>query len=371
MKKITIDINKEEFTKYVLFAALGCVIAVVLALFISFLVKVMNFANPRVLYFLIPLALLLAVAAGFKKYNSPSVKYPFAKGLKLKNGIVGLLVKWFSFALCAFALALCVIALARPRLTGKSIIPPAKGIDIMMTIDTSGSMEAADFDPNRMAAAKVTAQDFIDKRESDRIGIVVFAQIAMLQCPLTLDYTALHSFVDTININMLGGSGGTAIGDAIAVSAAHLKDSPTKSKIIILITDGESNSGTVDPVAAAKAAASYGIKVYTIAIAGEGDVQMPVESFFGTTYVNMPNNANVGEGLLKEVAATTGGEFFRAKNNAELAGIYAKINTLEKTEFEQKTEVNYKDNYAGLLSAALILLLLAFITEKFIFIKIP
>lgn len=371
MKKLKIDINKEEFTKYFIYAAFGCVVAAALALLISFLLKILNFANPHVLYLLMPLALLLAAAAAFKKLYSPSVKYPFAKGFNFKNGFTGLFVKWFSFALCSLALALCVLALARPRLTGKSIIPPAKGIDIMMTVDTSGSMEATDFDPNRMAAAKMTANDFIDKRESDRIGIVVFAQIAMLQCPLTLDYTALHSFIDTVNVNMLGGSGGTAIGDAIAVSAAHLKDSPTKSKVIILITDGESNSGTVDPVAAAKAAAGYGIKVYTIAIAGDGDTQMPVESFFGTTYVNMPNNANVGEGLLKEVAVTTGGEFFRAKNNAELAGIYSKINSLEKTAFEQKTEVNYKDNYYGLLTAALILFLLAFITDKFIFIKIP
>lgn len=363
--------TKEEAAKYLIYGAAGIVAAVIIVLAAGHLLKSMNFANPRFLYLLIPVALGVAAGAYIKQYLAPSVKYPFSKTIEIKNSVLSLFVKWFAFVLCSFALLLAVFALARPRQTGKMVIPPAQGIDIMMTIDTSGSMEAQDFDPNRMAAAKVTAQDFIDKRESDRIGIVVFAQTAMLQCPLTLDYSALHSFVNTVSVNMLGGSGGTAIGDAIAVSADHLKDSPTKSKVIILITDGESNSGTVDPVAAAKAAASYGIKVYTIAIASDGDTKMPVESFFGTTYVNVPNNANVGEGLLKEVAATTGGEFFRAKNNQELAGIYAKINSLEKTNFQQKTEINYKDNYSKLLTSALLLLLLAFVCEKFIFIKIP
>ena len=179
--------QKEELIKYLIFIALGAVVAVLGILFAVHILKSMNFANPRFLYLLIPLAALIAAAAFIKKYSAPSLKYPFAKGFVFKSSLSGIIAKWMAFSLCSFALVLCVFALARPRQTGKTVIPPAKGIDIMMTIDTSGSMEAQDFDPNRMAAAKATAQDFIDKRESDRIGIVVFAQIAMLQCPLTLD----------------------------------------------------------------------------------------------------------------------------------------------------------------------------------------
>jgi len=363
--------NREELLKYILFAAAGVAVAALIIVLIVNFFKSMNFANPRCLYLLIPVILGIGAGAAFKQFFPATVKYPFTQDFDFKSGYLGALVKWVPFTLCSLALILCVFALARPRRSGKAILPPAKGIDIMMTVDTSGSMETNDFTPTRMAAAKNTAQNFIDKRESDRIGIVVFAQVAMLQCPLTLDYNALHSYVDSVDVNMLGGSGGTAIGDAIAVSAQHLKDSKTKSKIIILITDGESNSGTIDPIAAAKAAASYGIKVYTVAIAGNGDNQMPVEGLFGTTYVNVANDADSGEALLRVVAKTTGGEFFRARSNSELEGIYSKIDSLEKTEFQQKTEVNYKDNYMGLLNTAVILLLLAFLCDKIIFIKIP
>lgn len=330
----------------------------------------MIFANPYLLYLLIPLFLLCVLAGFLKAYFAPQIKYPLPKGIKIKTSPLALIAKWLPFILIVIALVLIIIALARPQKQGKTTIPPSKGIDIMMTVDTSGSMSALDFQPNRMGAAKQAVLEFINKRATDRIGVVVFADSAMLQCPLTLDYFAVEEYVKMIHIGMLKSPGGTAIGDAIAVSALHLKDSPTKSKIIVLVTDGESNTGTLDPVSAAKAANGYGIKIYTIAISGEGLIQQPIQTAFGTHKVTFEAN-DIGEGLLKEIAQLSGGKFFRARNNMELEDIYKTIDSLEKTEFEKSAQINFEDDYQKFLIWALILLGCAFILEKFIFIEVP
>ncbi len=330
----------------------------------------MNFANPFFLYLLIPLFIVCIFGAFLKIKWTAKIKYPLAKQIDHKASLFFLIASWLPYLLTTLALILIIIALARPQKQGPAAIPPTKGIDIMMTIDTSGSMNALDFSPNRMEAAKQTALDFIGKRSSDRIGVVVFADNAMLQCPLTLDYFAIEKYIELIHIGMLKSPGGTAIGDAIAVSTLHLKDSPTKSKIIVLVTDGESNTGTLDPVSAAKAAKGYGIKIYTIAISGEGLIPQIVQTAFGVQNVNVQADP-LGEGLLKEIADLTGGQFFRARNNFELENIYKTIDQLEKTEFDKRLQVNFEDAYQSLLIWALILLLTAFILQKFVFIEVP
>lgn len=330
----------------------------------------MIFANPHLLYLLIPLFLLCLLGVFLKTKFKAQIKYPLAKGVKVKVSPLFFIAHWLPYILIVLALILLVIALARPQKKGKATIPPSKGIDIMMTIDTSGSMSALDFQPNRMGAAKQTALDFIEKRSTDRIGVVVFADSAMLQCPLTLDYFAVEEYIKLIYIGMLKSPGGTAIGDAIGVSALHLKDSPTKSKIIVLVTDGESNTGTLDPISAAKAANGYGIKIYTIAISGEGLIQQPVQTAFGTQNVTFQAD-DVGEGLLKEISALTGGQFFRARNNMELENIYKTIDQLEKTEFDKTAQIDFEDAYQPFLIWALMLLIFAFILEKFVFIEVP
>ena len=210
---------------------------------------------PWVLLLFLVLAAAACAAIFIKVRFVPGIKYPLGKGVKFEPSPLVRLAKWLPLALCLTALFLSVIALARPRKEGKAVIPPAKGIDIILTIDASGSMAALDFTPDRMEAAKKTAAEFVEKRATDRIGIVIFAGAAMLQCPLTLDYFAVKEYINFISPDLLASQDGTAIGDAIAVSAMHLKDSIAKSKVIILLTDGENNRGTVDPVAAAKAAA--------------------------------------------------------------------------------------------------------------------
>lgn len=330
----------------------------------------MTFANPSFLYLLFPLFIICLLGAFLKIKFTARIKYPLAKEINNKASLFFLIVNWLPYMLIIMALILVIIALARPQKQGQTTIPPTKGIDIMMTIDTSGSMSALDFSPNRMDAAKQTALDFISQRVSDRIGVVVFADKAMLQCPLTLDYFAIEEYIKLIHIGMLKSPGGTAIGDAIAVSTVHLKDSPTKSKIIVLVTDGESNAGTLDPVSAAKAANGYGIKIYTIAISGDGIIPSMIKTAFGMQNINTQTDG-LGEGLLKEIAALTGGQFFRARNNFELINIYKTIDQLEKTEFDNRLQVNYEDVYQPLLVLALILLISAFILQKFVFIEVP
>ncbi|MBR4508431.1 MAG: VWA domain-containing protein [Elusimicrobiaceae bacterium] len=330
----------------------------------------MTFANPFFLYLLIPLFIICLLGAFLKIKFTAKIKYPLAKQIDHNVSAFFILANWLPYLLIVLALILLIIALARPQKQGQTTIPPTKGIDIMLTIDTSGSMRALDFSPNRMEAAKQTALDFMEKRSSDRIGVVVFADNAMLQCPLTLDYFAIEEYIKLIHIGMLKTPGGTAIGDAIAVSTLHLKDSPTKSKIIVLVTDGESNTGTLDPVSAAKAANGYGIKIYTIAISGEGMVSQLVRTAFGMQNVNTKADP-LGEGLLKEIADLTGGQFFRARNNFELSNIYKTIDQLEKTEFDKRFQVSYEDAYQPLLVMALMLLICAFILQKFVFIEVP
>ncbi len=329
--------------------------------------------NPLFLLLLVVLFASAISSVLLRLFFSPAVKYPLGSGVKFNDSLLVKAAKWLPLTLCFVALFLSIIALSRPRKEGKHTIPPAKGIDIILTVDVSGSMAALDFKPDRMQAAKTTAADFVDKRATDRIGVVVFAGSAMLQCPLTLDYFAVKEYINLISIDMLAQQNGTAIGDAIAVSAMHLKDSLAKSKVMILLTDGENNSGTVDPIAAAKAASAYGIKIYTISIASGGEAMMPAVSagLFGRANPVLPPPSIESEAVLLEIAKETGGDFFRAKNNAELQNIYTHINELEKTDFDKSVQLNYTDNYKPALITALILLVLAFVLDKFIFIKIP
>ena len=365
--------QKSKLIKYALYtAAVLLAVAAVCALFFYSTAR-MNFANPKIFYFA-PLLLLVCIAgAALKHYFRPALKYPLPTPPgKQSFSLSAFTANWLGFALICLAMFLCLTALARPRGEGKTIIPPSKGIDIMMVIDISQSMLAMDFNPNRITAAVETAESFVARRASDRIGVIVFDDIALLQCPLTLDYAAVKDYIRMVHIGMTGGRGSTAIGDAVALAAQHLKTSAAKSKVIILLTDGENNAGAVDPMAAAKAAQAYGIKIHTIAVSADTASQMPMENLFGTTtYVSVDPISDEGAALLMEMAKITGGEFFRARNNLDLETIYARIDALEKTEFDETAQINYKDLYKPFLAAAIILLLLALALDKFIFIKIP
>lgn len=263
---------------------------------------------------------------------------------------------------------LIITTLARPQKILKHEIPPTEGVDIMLVMDTSLSMGAEDLKPNRLEAAKKAAEEFVYKRKNDRIGIVVFGGVAFLSCPLTLDHQAVIGFLRRIQLGMTK-SDGTAIGDAILVGLNHLKNSKSKSKIMVLLTDGRSNTGIVqDPLTSARMTKEFGIKIYTIGTAKKGPAQISTGDPF-RPYITIEDDLNEEE--LNEIAKITGGKFFRATSNEELSNIYNEIDKLEKTKFEIKHRIEVTDLYNIFLIPATIILTLAILLEKTIFLRIP
>ncbi|OUO57288.1 VWA domain-containing protein [Candidatus Avelusimicrobium gallicola] len=310
------------------------------------------------LFLLVPFAVLMAQTV-FRGAFTRRIAYPMTH-LKVEQASLRVLfTKWLPLGLYTLSLLFMTVALARPVRVDRTVLPPTEGIDIILLMDVSASMQKQDFYPNRFIAAQQTASRFISKRFNDRIGLVVFAKEAMLQAPLTLDHEALQEYLSTLYLGIVDPNY-TAIGDALGVAANHLKDSKAKSKVIILLTDGDSNAGTIAPQMAAKAAAAYGIRVYTI-----GTASAPGESLYSSA------EDEINEGLLMEIANTTGGKFYRAKNEAELTQIYDTINELEKTEFAPSSTVNRSDAYQPFLLLALACAFAAFVLEKVFFIKVP
>jgi Ca-activated chloride channel family protein len=255
------------------------------------------------------------------------------------------------------ALALLIVALARPRLENQKQTMYAEGIDIILVIDLSGSMLAEDFEPkNRIEAAKDVAIDFINKRISDRIGLVVFAGQSFTQCPLTLDYNLVKSLIARLKAGLLD-EDGTAIGVAIATAANRLKDSTAKTKLIILLTDGQNNAGEIEPVTAAELAAALGIKIYTVGAGTQGYANYPFEDpLFGKRYMRV--KVDVDDAMLTRIAEITGGKYFRATDYESLRKVYKEIDALEKTKVEVETYVEYKEEFAQFLAPALLCLAL-------------
>ena len=253
------------------------------------------------------------------------------------------------------ALATLIIALAGPR-TGQSTTEiEAEGIAIGLVVDISTSMLAEDFHPqNRLAVAKEEVAKFIRGREYDRIGLVAFAGEALTQVPLTIDYAVLYRALDQLQTGQL--EDGTAIGTAIATAANRLRRSPGDSRVMILMTDGENNRGQIDPLTAARAAAAYGIRIYTIGVGSEGVAPIPIARgmFGGYQYANLP--VHIDEELLTEIAATTDGRYFRATNEAALDSIYQTIDALEKTAVEVRTYTDYTPRHLPFVYLAALLL---------------
>jgi Ca-activated chloride channel family protein len=260
------------------------------------------------------------------------------------------------FGLELLAMTLIIIALARPQTTNKWKNVTSEGIDIVMTLDISGSMLAADFKPNRLEAAKEVASEFISSRPNDRIGLVVFAAESFTQCPITTDHATLLNLMKDIKMGMI--DDGTAIGTGLATAVNRLKDSKSPSKVIILLTDGVNNQGTIAPITAANLAKAFGIRVYTIGVGTLGMAPYPVQTPFGTQYQDM--EVEIDEPLLQQIAQMTGGKYFRATNNQKLKQIYNEIDKMEKTRIEVKEFKKREEAYFKYGLLALILLIGAF-----------
>jgi Ca-activated chloride channel homolog len=268
----------------------------------------------------------------------------------------------------AVGLSVLILALARPQSGFGDTRQSVEGVDIMLALDTSGSMKAEDFKPkNRLYVAKEVIRNFIEGRESDRLGLVVFARRSFTQCPLTTDYDLLKTLLDQVDFGMVEDK--TAIGLAIANAANRLKESNAKSKIIILLTDGVNNVDDLSPIDAAKAAAALGIKIYTIGAGRPGLVDIPLDTGFGVRYVQQ--ESEIDEDALREIASLTGGQFYRAKDETTLKEIYDQISKLEKTKIEVQRFYRYNELFGQFLLVGLGLLLAELALSKTVLGEIP
>jgi Ca-activated chloride channel family protein len=261
-------------------------------------------------------------------------------------------LRWLPAALRMGALALGVLALARPQALHATRERSTEGIDIMLVLDTSTSMRAEDFQPNRFVAAKQVAAEFVRSRTSDRVGLVVFAAKAYTQTPLTLDYSFFLRMLGKVHIGMI--EDGTAIGTAVAMATARLDESEVQSKVAIVLTDGQNNRGEVDPVTAAEVAETAGVRVYTVGVGRKKDRRGSSRSpFFGP-----PSGAAIDAEMLTEVAEQTGGRYFRAESKEALRTIYDEIGRLEETDIDERVYTDRSERYGWFLWPALGLILL-------------
>lgn len=322
-----------------------------------------TFANPQLLYLLliIPLATLWYVL----RHNKQQAYLQFSDASAMK----ALPVSWkvsarhLLFALRMIALGLLVVAIARPQSSSSGQNVSIEGIDIVLSLDVSGSMLARDLKPDRLEASKDVAAKFVEGRPNDRIGLVVFSGESFTQVPLTTDHAILLNMFKDIKSGMI--EDGTAIGDGLATAITRLKDSQAISKVVILLTDGVNNSGSVDPMTAAEIAKVFGIRVYTIGVGSYGTAPYPVQTPFGIQLRDM--KVEIDEQLLQQIAEHTDGRYFRATSNEKLEEIYKEIDQLERskidvTEFKRKYEEFYP-----LVFLAIGLLLAEFILKQTIF----
>jgi Ca-activated chloride channel homolog len=335
----------------------------------------MRFAYPYFLFLFI-LVLYFVYKFFISKSKNKNISYISYSNLSLMKAVKNRI--YFSFfnrenilnLLKILFLTFSILALCRPQAGNKMQEILSPGYDIILCLDTSTSMLAEDFKPNnRFFVAKQVTKEFIEKRPYDRIGLVIFAGIAFTQCPLTIDHAALLEFLGKVNIGITN-IDGTAIGNAIITASARLKDLKAKEKIIILLTDGRSNAGEVDPITASKLAKAIGAKIYTIGVGTIGEALYPVDDpVFGKRYINIKEDLD--EPTLKAIAENTGGQYFRATDEKSLREICKIIDKLEKTEVKIKEYNEYKELYLYFLFPAFIFLFLEILIGNFLWLKIP
>jgi Ca-activated chloride channel family protein len=327
--------------------------------------KNITFGQPWFLLLLtvIPVLIWWYVTKNSRRQGSIIISDVSAKGLSSwKTGF-----RHLPFVLRLLAIVFVVAAIARPQTMFEEQNAEGEGVDIVLCIDVSGSMTAQDLTPNRLEAAKNVAIDFVNKRLTDRIAVVIFSGESFTQCPLTTDHAVLISAIENIRNGLL--EDGTAIGSGLGTSVDRLRTSKSKSKVVILLTDGENNGGLIDPQTAKEIAKAFQVKVYTIGVGTDGYAPQPVNTPMGV--VMQQGKVSIDEKLLKQIAGETGGKYFRAKDNAGLTGIYDEINSLEKSKVEISTRTRYTEKFFPFVIAALALLLLEMLLKFTVFRKFP
>ena len=321
-----------------------------------------TFANPEFLYLLAIIPLLWVWRYFYSKRQFSSLKISSIQSFKTKswkeNG------KFIIFLLRSLALCFIIIGFARPQSSSSWQDSTTMGIDIIISMDISGSMLAQDLKPDRLDASKNVALDFISARPNDRMGLVIFSGESFTQCPLTTDHQVLQNLFKDVKSGMI--EDGTAIGMGLATSVNRLKDSQAISKVVILLTDGVNNKGSIPPLTAAKIAQKFGIRVYTIGVGTEGFAPYPFKTPFGTT-VYQDIEVQIDEKTLQDIASTTNGKYFRATSNKALKEIYLEIDELERSKIDVKEFSKKNEEFRLLILVALSLLLIEFYCKKFLF----
>ena len=276
------------------------------------------------------------------------------------------------FILDMAAIVLLSLILARPQTTDRWQDTEIEGIDIMLAVDVSTSMLAEDLKPNRIEAAKQVASEFINGRPNDNIGLTIFAGEAFTQCPMTVDHAVLLNMFQNVSSDIAAKGiieDGTAIGMGLANAISRLKDSQAKSKVIILLTDGSNNRGEVSPTTASEMAKSFGIRVYTIGVGTNGTAPYPVQGAFGKQYVNVA--VEIDENVLRQIAQTANGQYYRATSNSKLKEVYEEIDKLERTKLQVKEFSKNQEEYQPLALALLLSLLLSILLKQTVLRTIP
>jgi Ca-activated chloride channel homolog len=334
-------------------------------MFVSYL-KNISFASPQFFWLGLILPLMLAWYVLKTQSQQASFKVSSAKSFaglySWKN-----IIRPLPFILRLLSMAFFIIALARPQTKSEEQQAEGEGVDIVLCVDVSGSMTAQDFVPNRMEAAKKVAADFIDRRLTDRIAVVIFSGESFTQCPLTTDRAVLKGAIENIRNGLL--EDGTAIGDGLSTSVDRLRSSTSKSKVVILLTDGENNGGLIGPTNAKEIAKAFGIRVYTIGVGTDGYAPFPIKTPLGI--VVQQQKVTIDERLLTQIANETGGKYFRAKDNAGLENIYKEIDVLEKSKVEISTLTRYTEKFFPFVMLALIALVIEVMLKFTVLRKFP
>jgi Ca-activated chloride channel family protein len=341
------------------------------------------FDDGWLLWILVPLwlawailwAALPAIRRRFGERGDSAVRFSSIKNLKRLRGSPRIPLRRAAEGLRLLAVLLVVVAMARPQTGRTQTKVHTEGIDIVLVLDTSGSMKALDLDAglsiarrrNRLQVVKDVVASFVEKRETDQIGMVVFGEDAFTQCPLTLDHGIVATFLDRVEIGMAGDR--TAVGDALGTAVKRLGKSEAKSKVVILLTDGRNNAGSLTPRKAAEVAKAYDVKVYTIGAGTRGRAPFLQQTLFGTNVAYQ--EVSIDEETLQAIATTTGGAYFRAEDGSALREIYDRIDELEKTKIEMEQYMEYNERFGWLVIPAILIVLLEALLLGTLFRKIP
>ena len=320
----------------------------------------MTFAYPELLWLLILLPLIATWYILQARKTSATMTISSLKPFEGGRRGLRVYLRHSLPILRALSVGFLIIALARPQNTNSWQKDSIEGIDIMLAMDVSGSMQAMDFKPNRLEAAKDVAISFINNRPNDNIGMVTFAGESFTQCPLTTDHTVLLNMVQDLQMGVL--DDGTAVGMGLATAVNRLKDSKAKSRVVILLTDGSNNMGDITPRMAADIARTFGIRVYTVGVGTRGEAPFPIQTEFGVRIQNVP--VDIDEPTLDGIAEVSGGKYFRAVDNETLNEIYKEIDKLEKTRLMTKSFKAYEEKYFVYALIAFLLLLTEFLLRN-------